>query len=833
MLNKRKKQKHVTKEDEDYIPKAFRKNKKIEENSHRKKRGKKKKEKKKFKKIIIIIVLIVVLIMGIILGISANRWKTLAKEMIANENSTVIDIDGKEIAHLGCERKNKEISLENMPANLKNAYVAIEDERFYSHGGIDIKRTGGAIASYIFHFGKSSYGGSTITQQLVKNLTGDSTDSIVRKVKEWWKACLLETCLSKDEILEAYLNIIYVGPNMYGVETASQYYFNKSSKDLTLEECAFLAGINNSPNSYNPFIEEDNTEKINKRTKTVLAKMLELKYINDENYQEAINKVDTGLKFKKGQINAEDAVYSYHTDALILEITEDIAKKYNISKTFATNYINMAGLTIHSTQDSDVQKTTETEFEKTKYKRVSKTGGDSSQAAMVIIDHKTGNVVACTGGLGKKTKARSLNRATQSIRQTGSSIKPLSVLMPALDKKIITASSVYDDTERDFANGYHPTDYNPSLGKITVRRAVESSQNIPFVEIMEDVKPKTAIKYLKKMGISTLTEEDETLVLSLGGLQKGISPLEMAGAYATIANDGKYIEPTFYTIIDNKSGKNIVKTSQRKKKVISKEVAYILKEILTQPVTGTYGTATYCKINGVDVAAKTGTTDENYDRWLCGFTPYYTGVTWYGFDINESIEFNKRNPAGLLWANVMSRIHTGLKSAKFEKPNTVISCKICAETGKKATTKCQNTYTEYFLWLTAPDLCTKHPGSELKENSGDNKTQNKVEEIVQGITQDIDAVDPQQVLPNNNKNQEKQNQIQNNNTHINNITNTTNTVNANKNNTNITINNTNTINTQTNNLNTNTNVNENTTNKTNSSKNNTTQNNKNTVNTNP
>ncbi len=833
MLNKRKKQKHVTKEDEDYIPKAFRKNKKIEENSHRKKRGKKKKERKKLKKIIIITILVFILVMGIILGISANRWKTLAKEMIVNENSTVIDIDGKEIARLGCERKNKEISLENMPANLKNAYVAIEDERFYSHGGIDIKRTGGAIASYIFHFGKSSYGGSTITQQLVKNLTGDSTDSIVRKVKEWWKACLLETCLSKDEILEAYLNIIYVGPNMYGVETASQYYFNKSSRDLTLEECAFLAGINNSPNSYNPFVEEDNTEKINKRTKTVLAKMLELKYINDENYQEAINKVDTGLKFKKGQINAEDAVYSYHTDALILEITEDIAKKYNISKTFATNYINMAGLTIHSTQDSDVQKTTETEFEKTKYKRVSKTGGDSSQAAMVIIDHKTGNVVACTGGLGKKTKARSLNRATQSIRQTGSSIKPLSVLMPALDKKIITAASIYDDTERDFANGYHPTDYNPSLGKITVRRAVESSQNIPFVEIMEDVKPKTAIKYLKKMGISTLTEEDETLVLSLGGLQKGISPLEMAGAYATIANDGKYIEPTFYTIIDNKSGKNIVKTSQRKKKVISKEVAYILKEILTQPVTGTYGTATYCKINGVDVAAKTGTTDENYDRWLCGFTPYYTGVTWYGFDINESIEFNKRNPAGLLWANVMSRIHTGLKSAKFEKPNTVISCKICAETGKKATTKCQNTYTEYFLWLTAPDLCTKHPGSELKENSGDNKTQNKVEEIVQGITQDIDAVDPQQVLPNNNKNQEKQNQIQNNNTHINNITNTTNTVNANKNNTNITINNTNTINTQTNNLNTNTTVNENTTNKTNSSKNNTTQNNKNTVNTNP
>ena len=283
-------------------------------------------------------------------------------------------------------------------------------------------------------------------------------------------------------------------------------------------------------------------------------------------------------------------------------------------------------------------------------------------------------------------------------------------------KKIITAASIYDDTERDFPEGYHPTDYNPSLGKITVRRAVESSQNIPFVEIMETLKPKNAIKYLEKMGITTLTPEDETLVLSLGGLQKGISPLEMAGAYAMIANDGEYIEPTFYSSIENKDGKTILKTKQKKKRVVSKEVAYIVKDILTQPVIGANGTATYCKISGVDVAAKTGTTDDNYDRWLCGFTPYYTAVTWYGYDENETIEYNKRNPAGLLWANVMSRIHAGLNSAKFEKPTNLSNCTICAETGKKATTGCTNTYTEYFLWLTTPGLCDKHSGSERKEN---------------------------------------------------------------------------------------------------------------------
>ena len=371
--------------DEDYVPKAFRKNKKD--------KPKKKKNKSKVKKVILIVCFFIILLTGVTLGISSHRWKTLANEMLANENSVVLDIDGNSIAKLGCERKNKTVELSNLPENLKNAYVAIEDERFYSHRGVDIKRTGAAIISYIIHFGKSSYGGSTITQQLVKNLTGDSTDSITRKVKEWWKAWQLETCLSKEEILEEYLNILYVGPNMYGVETGANYYFSKSAKDLNLAECAFLAGINNSPNVYNPFEEKDNTEKINKRAKIVLSKMLELKYINEESYNTAIQEIESGLKFKKGKIESEDANYSYHTDALILEITEEMAKKYNMSQTFATNYLNMAGLTIYSTQDTKIQEKTKTEFEKTKYSIPSKIGGNSSQAAMVIIDHKTGNVV--------------------------------------------------------------------------------------------------------------------------------------------------------------------------------------------------------------------------------------------------------------------------------------------------------------------------------------------------------------------------------------------------------------------------------------------------------
>ncbi len=688
-----------------------------------------------------------------------------------------------QLQDFGDERKKSNITYEEMPDNLKNAYVAIEDERFYSHHGVDIKRTASAIFNYVIHLGSSSFGGSTITQQLVKNLTGDNTDSIFRKVKEWWKAWLLETTLSKEEILEGYLNIIYVGPSIYGVDAGAKYYFNKSASELDLEECAFLAGINNSPNSYNPFGETDNSEKIRNRTITVLDKMLELGYITQAEHDEAVSNVESGLNFRNGDVEAAgNGVYSYHTDALITEITNDIENKYNISEEFATNYINMAGLTIHSTQDSSIQSETETECEKRKYVLKSQNAGDSSQAAMVVMDHKTGQVLACVGALGEKTEARPFNRATQSLRQTGSSIKPLAILAPAIDKKIITASSVYDDTEKDFENGYHPVDYNKALGNITVRRAVESSQNIPFVEIMEELTPKTSIKYLEKMGITSLTENDEGLPLALGGLDKGISPLQMAGAYSTIANDGVYIEPTFYTQIDRKNGSKTLESKQKSKRVFSKEVAYILKSLLTQPVVGENGTATYCKISGVDVAAKTGTTDENYDRWLCGFTPYYTAVTWYGFDQNETIDFNGRNPAGLIWANVMARIHAGLQTARFEKPTGVLSATVCSETGMRATTGCPNTYTEYFLWFTTPDTCTKHKGEELKDNTDDNADKdNNVTEIIQGITQDIDAKEP----PRTTEPTDTRNTINSTNDEENNVNanTTTNTSNENSNNT--------------------------------------------------
>lgn len=716
--------------EEDEIPKSVLKMKQekakreeAEKKNNRKKNKRSKKEanvnsqekpkKKIIKKIILILFLIALVALGIVMAISAFSWKNITEDMFNNENSVVVDTNGDVIATLGVEQKKLKIEYEDIPDNLVHAYVAIEDERFYSHHGVDIKRTGAAILTYITHFGNSSFGGSTITQQLVKNLTGDSSDSVMRKVKEWWKAFLLESYFSKEEILEMYLNIIYVGPNIYGVQAGSRYYFDKDAEDLSLAECAYLAGINNSPNSYNPFVDDDNTELITNRTNTVLQKMLELGYIEEDEYNEAVSEVNNGLDFDKGKIETENPIYSYHTDALITDIVSDLAEEKNISETFATNYLNMAGLTIHSTQNSDIQDDVETEFLKRQYMLDSADGESTSQAAMVILDHETGNVLACVGGLGEKVTFRGLNRATQSLRQTGSSIKPLAVLAPGIDKKIFTASTIYDDEEKTFENDYAPGNNAGYLGEITVRRALESSQNVPFVEMMEEVTPKRAISYLEDMGITSLTQEDENLALALGGLQNGITPLEMAGAYATIANDGIYVEPVFYTSITDKDGKVVLQAEQESHRVFSAQVAYILKELLKQPVEGNNGTATYCSISGIDVAAKTGTTDENYDKWLCGFTPYYTAVTWFGFDENESIYYYNQNPAGIIWSNVMRRVHDGLTNASFREPSWITTDIICADTGMLAKTGCTNIYEEYFLWGTEPDECTEHSGRRV------------------------------------------------------------------------------------------------------------------------
>ena len=613
------------------------------------------------------------------------------------------------------------------------AFVSIEDERFYDHMGIDIKRTLAATAKYALSkvgIGSSSYGGSTITQQTVKNITKEKDRTWQRKVKEMARAYYLEKELSKDQILELYLNLIFMGgnTNIYGVEVASNYYFSKSAKDLDLAECAFLAGINNTPNSYNPFVEDNEKvmERIKTRTKTVLNKMNELgKIKSKEEYDAAIAEVDAGLAFNKGTI--VENIYSYHTDAAIMQIINQIMEEKDLNYDAALLYLYSGGFTIYTTQDSNIQNIMQTEFEKDKYwvkgrdkKKDGTLVNEHSQAGMTLIDQKTGYVLATCGGLGKKTTSLGFNRGTQLVKQTGSSMKPLAVVAPGINDGLITAASVFDDVPYSIFKNY--SNYR---GLITVRYAIESSQNIPMVKAMQVVTTQRSIEFLKSVGITGLVDADNNLGLALGGLTNGTSPLEMAAAYAAIANDGVYITPTFYTKVVDGNGNTVLEPKQESRTVMSSAAAYVVKEILTQPVKS--GTSTHCAVSGMSTAAKTGTTNKDFDRWLCGFTPYYTAATWYGFDEGETVRGWSLSPSSQIWASVMKQAHKGLQGKTFAqtRPDNVVTATICKSSGLLATENCKNdprgnqVYTEYFVKGTVPKkTCECHVKVELCKETG-------------------------------------------------------------------------------------------------------------------
>lgn len=702
------------------------KSKELNKELRKNKKGKHPRIKKVIKVILLLLLLLIIIGIGIFAGIFfSDKWVITKEDLtLSNINTTIYDKDGNEIASVAGDEKRKIVSISDMPQNLKDAFVSIEDERFYSHHGIDLKRTLGATVTYVFHKGSSSYGGSTITQQLVKNLMNDTDDNgvegIQRKIREMSRAYQVEKMLSKDQILELYLNIIFMGGDVYGVELGSEYYFNKPVKDLDLAQCAFLAGINHSPNSYNPYGGTDNSSIIKKRTETVLAKMKQLGKISEDDYTSAVAEVESGLNFEKGSTTATSTM-SYLAKAALNQAIDQYADEKQVDTDYATTKIYGGGYKIYTTQDSSIQSTMENVYTDDTYILKSKqTDGAHSQSAMVVIDQKTGNVVGCVGGLGTDVNSNGLNRATQSVRQPGSSIKPLASIAPALESGIITAATVYNESKSYFGD-YNPTSSN--LGLITVRKAIKVSANTTEVKIMSELGPSNSIAFMKKMGITSLvtssdnsSQNDENLAMVLGGLTEGVSPLEMAGAYAAIANDGVYISPTFFTKVEDNYGNIVLQPNQTTTRVMSEGNAYIEKSILTGPVESG-GTAPYCKISGQDTGGKTGTTTENKDRWFCGFTNYYTAATWFGYDTPEYIN-SSTNPAARLWASVMKKVHANLADSTFEKPSNIVSAQICLDSGKVATSSCPNTYTEYFVKGTVPDDCDGHKTLKICTDTG-------------------------------------------------------------------------------------------------------------------
>lgn len=699
-----------------------------------------KKNKKILKKVLIgmLIFFAILAVVGIavVIGIfSSSKYKVSREKLIIkNFNSKVVDSQGNVVAIIRGDENRKWVSIDEMPEYLPKLFVALEDERYYSHKGIDIQRTLGATVSFIFGGGSSSYGGSTITQQYIKNTFEDDDNSglagIQRKIREMARAYNTEKVLSKNEILELYLNKILMGGTYYGVGTASEYYFSKDVKDLSLAESAFLVAINPAPNAYKPFsTEEKDIDKIKSKTKIVLAKFKEeasgLGYnLTEEEYNTAVEEVEKGIAFKEGRVVTGATGYSYHTAAAIEQAIEQLKEEQGLREDAARQAIENNGYTIYSTQITSIQQTMEAEYAKDKYivngKEKKKDGSllneGHTQSAMVIIEPTTGYVVGCMGGLGTDSNASGLNRATKSNKQPGSSIKPIGVVAPALEAGTVTAATVYDDSATTFKGGYAPHNSGGYNGLLTVRHAIEHSSNIVNIKIITELGPSKSAEFLRSMNFTKLSDDDIGASLALGATSA--TPLQMAAAYAMVANDGVYIEPTFYTKVEDSEGKVVLESKQETKKIMSVENAYILKEILTAPVTGAGGTATTCWIKGMEVGAKTGSTDDYKDRWLCGITPYYAAACWFGFDNQETPKGISGNGAARLWGEIMRSVHSNLASKRFTKPNNVVTARICLDTGCVATESCSRTETEYFVKGTVPKPCEGHTKLKICKQTG-------------------------------------------------------------------------------------------------------------------
>ncbi len=658
--------------------------------------------------------------------------------------SNIYDRDGNITAKLtGKDNQNREVvGHEDIPDYLQKALVAIEDERFYRHKGVDFKRSASAALYYLTGIGHK-HGGSTITQQLVKNLTNSFDETPQRKIQEQWAALQLEKRLDKWQIITKYLNMIYMGNGCYGIQSASNTYFGKDVSVLTLAESALLVGIINEPGTYNPFNEEGRKAAL-ERQRLILSKMNEQGYITDNQYNDALT--EDIVFADPGENRTTAPVQSYFDDQVISDVIDDLTKEYNITRETAAMRLYNNGYRVYSTQDPHIQKILDEEF----------TGGEhfwtqnpyaiqydeSPQAAMLVLDPYTGEVLGMYGGAGEKTGSRTFNRATQLKRHSGSSMKPIAVYGPVFDLRLATPATIVDDvpvrmhTDEELKEELYPENFTRKyFGLTDLRTALQKSRNVVAAKVFRDILgADKAVEYLKRAGIDR--ENERYVSLALGGLEEGLSPMDMAGAYIPFPNRGVYIKPRTYTRVVDKNGEVVLVKRPEYTVVYDESTAWLMVDIL-KGVTKPGGTAPYCSIGdgeSIPAAGKTGTSSFNIDKWFVGFTPYYVAATWYGYDNKvEPIslqEGEERMKAQRIWKAVMERIHENLEPRRFSDPppGSIEKRYICSYSGKIATELCHEdprgdaVRLEYFLKGTAPaydDLCTLHVKAKVCTASQD------------------------------------------------------------------------------------------------------------------
>ncbi len=622
------------------------------------------------------------------------------EEFSLNQTSAIVYQDSqtkewKVLQALYAEENRIWTNYEDMPTDLIFACVAIEDKRFFEHSGVDWVRTMYACANMFI--GQSSFGGSTLTQQLVKNLTEEDEVTVRRKLTEIYRALQLEEDYEKEEILEMYLNTIYLGEGCYGVQSASKIYFGKDVADLTLAECASLIGITNNPSAYDPYIYPENNRD---RQLIILSQMKSQGYISEAEYNEAVNQE---MVFQSASSAGDDdgGYYSYFVDQVIRDVVAELMQQTGYSYETAYAMITSGGYTIYSTLDMDIQSSLEDVFENTKNLPETESS-QQLQGGMVITDNETGDIVAMVGGTGKKTGSLTYNRATQSYLQPGSIIKTVGLYSLALEKGLITPAAVMDDTPYSFTDASAwPVNANGMYqGLVDMRTSVAKSLNTVAVKLVNELTPQACLEYARDvMGLATLVNEnseytDATLwSMALGSLTEGVTIRDMTEAYGSFVNDGVYREGRTFTRVADRHGKTILENEQDTRQALSEKNAWYMTDMMQATVTD--GTGTGAALGDMPVAGKTGTTGTttaDYDLWFAGYTPYYTAVVWTGYDTPESIVTTdgSGNPAIALWKKVMKDVHADLDVVEFEEPSYIVECTYCRDSGMLATAACRN-----------------------------------------------------------------------------------------------------------------------------------------------
>lgn len=579
------------------------------------------------------------------------------------------DSDGsyKELVTLSSEENRIWVEYDKIPKDMLNAIVAIEDKRFYDHKGVDWYRSIAAFMQMFVEM-RNDFGGSTITQQLIKTITGNDANTVERKLLEIFQALELEKTYEKKDILEWYLNLVYFGEGCYGIYTAAETYFGKDVSELTLAQCASIAGITNLPSYYDPFINYENNKK---RQETILSEMYEQGYITYEAYQEALAE-DLQSSFVRGEDEVyTQEIYSYYVETVINDVVQDLMEAKDISRKTATKLLYSGGYQIYCSLDMDIQNQVDEIYENIENLPQSYYSATQQlQSAIVIMDPYTGEIVALSGGVGEKTRNFGFNRATDSERPCGSSIKPLSSYGPALEYGYITQTTLVNDSPEITLRGtsWYPTNSGGGYsGIVTIRQALTSSINTVAAQLVDKLTVDVCYDYLeKKLGFTTLVEADcDYAPLALGQFTNGVTVREMAQAYSSIVNKGVFTESRTYTAVYDSSGKLVLDNQPKTHIAWSENTAANLMNMLQNAVSGGTGTGAY--FSSTAVGGKTGTTSNNFDRYFCGFTSYYVACVWTGYDTPERMYFYS-NPAVSIWKSIMQPIHEGLEYLSFPTP---------------------------------------------------------------------------------------------------------------------------------------------------------------------